>query len=115
MSGSDDIEDIKEQKRRELIERAKQQQQQGDASRSGGDGTDPDTEAILKQWLTDDARKRLNTVQMAHPERGQAIERQLVGLARQGRLQERIDDEKMKQILQQADDSDSKSFDIKRR
>jgi len=113
MSDADDIEDIREQKRKELLEQA-QQQQEDVPQQSGGEGGDQ-TDALLKQYLTDDARKRLNTVEMAHPERAQAIKQQLVGLIRQGRLNERLDEEKMKQILKKADDSESNSFDIKRR
>ncbi len=113
MSDADDLEDIREQKRRELLEQAKQQQENTSPQPGGND--EDQVDALLKQYLTDDARKRLNTVKMAHPERAQAIKQQLVALIRQGRLNERLGEEKMKEILKEADDSDSTSFDIKRR
>ena len=71
-------------------------------------------EAMLKQALTDGARKRLNTVKMSKPQFGEKVEKQVVALAQSGRLQGRIDEEKMKEILDEMK-PDSKSFDIRRR
>ncbi len=51
---------------------------------------------------------------MSKPQFGEQVERQVVTLARSGRLQGKIDDEKMKQLLQELK-PDSKSFDIQRR
>ncbi|MFB6142450.1 MAG: DNA-binding protein, partial [Halorientalis sp.] len=64
--------------------------------------------------LTDGARKRLNTVKMSKPDFGEQVERQVVALAQSGRIQGKIDEEKMKDLLSELK-PDSKSFDIQRR
>lgn len=115
MSGEpseDELERIREQKKKQLKEQAgepdeeaiEQQRQQQEAQKK----------AILRQHLTDGARKRLNTVKMSKPQVGEQVEQQVVALARSGRVQGKIDEEKMKELLRELT-PDSKSFDIKRR
>jgi len=115
MSGEpsdDELERLREQKRKELEEQAQEgQQEEMEAQRQQAEAQ---KKAILRQHLTDGARKRLNTVKMSKPEHGEQIEQQIVALAQSGRVQGKIDEEKMKQLLQELT-PDSKSFDIKRR
>jgi programmed cell death protein 5 len=85
-------------------EAAKQQQEQAKAQQ----------EALLKQHLTDDARQRLNAVEMSKPEFAKKVKRQVTALAQSGRVQGRIDEEQMKQILREMK-PEEKSFDIRRR
>ena len=105
----------------EELRRKKMEQLQEQADRQGGDGqeaarqqAEAQKKALLRQHLTDDARKRLNTVKMSKPQFGEQVERQVVALAQSGRLQDKIDDEKMKQLLNELK-PEEKSFDIKRR
>jgi programmed cell death protein 5 len=70
--------------------------------------------ALLRQHLTDGARKRLNTVKMSKPDFGERVEQQVLTLAQSGRIQGRIDEEKMKQLLKELK-PDEQSFDIRRR
>ncbi|PSP51335.1 DNA-binding protein [Halobacteriales archaeon QH_1_68_42] len=70
--------------------------------------------ALLRQHLTDEARKRLNTIKMSKPQFGEQVEQQVVALAQSGRIQGRIDDEKMKAILKELQPEDQ-SYDIRRR
>jgi len=51
---------------------------------------------------------------MSKPQVGEQVEQQMVALAQSGRVQGKIDDEKMKQLLEEMT-PDSKSFDIRRR
>jgi len=51
---------------------------------------DAQKKAVLRQHLTDEARKRLNTVKMSKPQFGEQVERQVVSLARSGRIQARL-------------------------
>jgi len=115
MSGEpneEELEKLREQKREQLKDQAQgeneeameQQRQQAEAQKK----------AILRQNLTDGARKRLNTVKMSKPEHGERVEQQIVALAQSGRIQGKIDEEKMKELLSELS-PDSKSFDIKRR
>ncbi|SDJ50142.1 DNA-binding TFAR19-related protein [Halovenus aranensis] len=115
MSGEpsdDELEQIREQKRKQLKEQAgepdeeaiEQKRQQQEAQKK----------AILRKNLTDGARKRLNTVKMSKPQIGEQVEQQVIALAQSGRIQGKIDEEKMKALLKELT-PDSKSFDIKRR
>ncbi len=51
---------------------------------------------------------------MSKPQVGEQIEQQVVALAQSGRVQGRIDEDQMKELLSELT-PDSKSFDIKRR
>jgi programmed cell death protein 5 len=115
MSGEpsdEELEKLREQKREQL----KDQQGGGDeeAMEAQREQAEAQKKAILRQNLTDGARKRLNTVKMSKPEHGEKIEQQIVALAQSGRIQGKIDEEKMKELLKELT-PDSKSFDIRRR
>ena len=115
MSGDPSDEEL-EELRKKKMEQLKEQQGEGDAEaqQAAQEQAEAQKKAILRQHLTDGARKRLNTVKMSKPEVGEQVEQQIVALAQSGRIQGRIDEEKMKQLLQELT-PDSKSFDIQRR
>ena len=115
MSGDPSDEELDELRKKKM-EQLKEQQSEGDAEaqQAAQEQADAQKKAILRQHLTDGARKRLNTVKMSKPDVGEQVEQQIVALARSGRLGEQIDEEKMKQLLSELT-PDSKSFDIKRR
>ena len=115
MSGEpsdEELERLREQKREQL----KEQMDEGDddAREAQRQQAEAQKKAVLRQHLTDGARKRLNTVKMSKPQVGQKVEQQVVALAQSGRIQDKIDEEKMKALLQEIT-PDSKSFDIRRR
>jgi DNA-binding TFAR19-related protein len=115
MSGEPDeeeLERIREQKREQLKNKA--QSQDEDAMGAQRQQAEAQKNAILRQHLTDGARKRLNTVKMSKPEAGEKVEQQVVALAQSGRLQDKIDEDQMKELLRELT-PDSKSFDIRRR
>lgn len=117
MSESPDDERL-EQLRQERIEQLQEQQAQGGQSAEAAEQAQQQAEAqkqaLLRQYLTDGARKRLNSVRMSKPGFAEQVEGQLVALARSGRIQGKIDEEKMKQLLRELT-PESRSFDIKRR
>jgi len=94
--------------------RERQQAEGGEAREAQREQAEAQKQALLRQYLTDGARKRLNTVQMSKPEFGEQVEQQILALAQSGRIQGKIDEEKMKELLSELK-PDSKSFDIKRR
>ncbi|WP_339105680.1 DNA-binding protein [Haloterrigena salinisoli] len=106
------LEELRQKKMEQLQEQA--ENQQGGSQEAAQQQAEAQKKAVLRQHLTDDARKRLNTVKMSKPQFGEQVERQVISLARSGRMQGKIDDEKMKQLLQELK-PDSQSFDIKRR
>jgi len=56
---------------------------------------------VLMQVLEPDARERLNTIKLTKPEFAGAVEQQLVALAQSGRLQKKITDAQLKELLRQ--------------
>jgi programmed cell death protein 5 len=97
------------------MEQLKEQQGgEGEGQEAAQQQAEAQKQAVLKQNLTDGARKRLNTVKMSKPQVGEQIEQQVVALARSGRVQGQIDEDQMKELLSELT-PDSKSFDIKRR
>ncbi len=101
---ADDIDEI----RRRRLEQLQQQQA---ASMQPGDmqaamqqeqaraDMEAKRQALLRQILTPEARERLTTLKMSRKEMVEQLENQLITLAQNGRLQTKIDDEKLKQLL----------------
>jgi programmed cell death protein 5 len=114
--GPDDdrLEELRKQKMEELQEQQGEGQAQEEAMEAQREQAEAQKKAILRQHLTDGARKRLNTVKMSREQFGEQVEQQIVALAQSGRLQEKIDEDKMKELLRELK-PDSKSFDIRRR
>jgi programmed cell death protein 5 len=110
----EDLEELRRKKMERLQEQAEQQGGNDAAQEAAQQQAEAQKQAVLRQHLTDDARKRLNTVKMSKPQFGEQVEQQVVALARSGRLQDKIDDEKMKQLLNELK-PDKKNFNIRRR
>ncbi|MFP9190486.1 DNA-binding protein [Natronosalvus vescus] len=116
----DDLDELRRKKMEQLQERAESQSGQGqgqanaEAQEAAQQQAEAQRQALLRQYLTDEARKRLNTVKMSKQQFGEQVERQIVALAQSGRIQGKIDDEKMQQLLKELQ-PEKKSFDIKRR
>ena len=56
-------------------------------------------EILLKQFLSSDARLRLNNVRMVKPDLANLVENYILNLASQGKFSGQISDEQLKQIL----------------
>jgi programmed cell death protein 5 len=117
MSGNEeDIEELREQKMQELKEQQEGggQGRDGEAAEAQREQAEAQKKAMLRKALDDGARKRLNTIRMSKPEFAEKVEQQVIALHRSGRLQGRIDEEQMKELLQELK-PEEQSFDIKRR
>ncbi len=117
MSGEpneEELERLREQKLQELQDQAQSEEGANEAAEAQRQQMEAQKKAVLRQHLTDGARKRLNTVKMSKPQVGEQVEQQVVALAQSGRVQGKIDEDQMKQILREIT-PDSKSFNIKRR
>ena len=119
MSGNPDderLEELREKKMQELQERAGGEGAGGDAQaqQEAQERAEAQQEAVLKQHLTDGARQRLNAVEMSKPEFAAKVKKQVAALAQSGRVQGRIDEDQMKELLRELQ-PDQKSFDIRRR
>jgi len=118
MSGNPDderLEELRQQKMQELKDQAQEGggREGAEAQQAAQQQAEAQKQALLKQHLTDGARQRLNAVQMSKPEVAEQVEQQVVALARSGRIQDRIDEDQMRQLLKEL--TPDKSFDIRRR
>ena len=59
------------------------------------------TQVILRRILTDDAKTRLQNLKLARPEVGQSVEAQLINWAQSGRIQSKITDSQLRDILRE--------------
>jgi programmed cell death protein 5 len=104
------LEELRKQKMQEMQDQADQSEAQEQAQQQA----DAQKQALLRQHLTDGARKRLNSVRMSKPDFAEQVERQVLAIAQSGRMNGKIDEEKMKELLRELK-PDSKSFNIRRR
>ncbi|QSG09336.1 DNA-binding protein [Halapricum desulfuricans] len=117
MSGEpsdDELEELRQEKMEQLRDQA---EGGGDdeARQAAQEQAEAQRKAVLRQHLTDGARKRLNTVKMSKPDIAEQVEQQIVALAQSGRLGgEQIDEDQMRDLLKQLT-PDSKSFNIRHR
>jgi programmed cell death protein 5 len=115
MSDSPDDERLEELRKKKMQE---MQEQQGggdaEAQQQAQQQAEAQKKAMLRKHLTDGARKRLNSVRMSKPDFADQAERQILALAQSGRIQGKIEEDQMKEILQELK-PDSKEFNIRRR
>ena len=83
--------ELQAQRQRELEELQKQQEMQKQIEMQ--------KKAILRAILEPEARERLSRLKLAHPEIAESVENQLIVLAQSGRLNQRITDEMLVEIL----------------
>mgnify|MGYP000138414276 CR=1 FL=1 len=117
MSGNPDderLEELREKKMEELRERKQGGGGDAEAQQQAQERAEAQQEAVLKQYLTDGARQRLNAVAMSKPEFGDKVKQQVAALAQSGRVQGQIDEDQMRDLLKELQ-PDQQSFDIQRR
>jgi len=108
------LEELREKKMQELQDRAQGGGADEEAQQAARERAEAQQEAVLKQHLTDDARQRLNAVEMSKPQFAKQVKKQVAALAQSGRVQGRIDEAQIKEILRELQPDDS-GFDIRRR
>lgn len=93
------------QMQNEQLEQQQLQQQQEEQRRQ----VEHQRQMILKGILTDEARERLGRIKLAKPEFAVSIENQLIQLAASRRISEKINDDQLKSLLKQMDQSKRES------
>lgn len=117
MSGAPNEDELEELRRKKMQQMQEQQGQGGQdeaARQAQQQQAEAQKKALLRQYLTDGARKRLNSVRMSKPDFADQVEQQILALAQSGRLGGRIDEDQMKNLLRELK-PDKKSFNITRR
>ena len=98
VSMATDDEQLEELRRRKLQEL--QQQAQSEQVQAGARAeAQAQRDVVMRAILEPEARERLVRVRMARPDIADALENQLMALYQQGRIQRRIDDETLRQLL----------------
>ena len=95
-------EELEKLRKKKLLEL--QQQQQFEESMEQQDAQQKEFEdkkkMILRTILTSKAKERLGNIKISRPEIAESIENQLIMLAQSGRLENKINDEQLRGILQ---------------
>lgn len=87
----EDIENIREKKKKEMQEQAENQEEQIENQRK-------QIKQQASKYLTKEARSRMGNIRTAKPELASQIEAQIVRLGRTGNIN-KIDDDELKRIL----------------
>lgn len=112
----DKLEELRQKKKEQLKQRKQQTggAEANEQAQAQREQAEQQKQAMLRQHLSDGARKRLNSVRMSKPQFAEKVEQQVLALAQSGRVQDQIDEEQMKELLRELK-PDSKSFNISRR
>lgn len=116
----DDLEALRQKRLRELqAQRAQASDQDPDASAQASAQAAAQEQAamerVLQQILDSEARERLTRIRMSRPELAEAVTRQLVTLAQQGRLTRRLTDADLRTILAQVPSDSGRDIKITRK
>ena len=94
----DELEELRKKRQQEL-----QQQIDSEGSQKQQEAQKKQHEeqkkAILRSIMTTDAKQRLSNIKLARPQVGEQIEQQLIMLAQSGRLQQKITDAQLRELL----------------
>jgi programmed cell death protein 5 len=92
---SEDIEELRRKRIQELQQRAAASESQEQMRKE----LEMQKKQIMIQILTPEARSRLANIRLTKPEFVEQIELQLIQLAQSGRIQSKITDEQLKELL----------------
>jgi len=90
-----DIEDIRRKRMQELQQKAAESEVQEQARQE----LEMQKKQVLMQILTPEARGRLANLRLTKPEFVEQVELQIIQLAQMGRIQSKINDEQLKELL----------------
>ncbi|RUM32996.1 MAG: DNA-binding protein [Archaeoglobus sp.] len=96
---ADELEEIRKRKLMELQAQREKELEELQRQQELQRQIEAQKRAILRKILEPEAKERLARVRLAYPDIAEAVENQLVYLVQSGRLNTKISDEMMKEIL----------------
>jgi programmed cell death protein 5 len=109
----EEIEKIKKKKLQELQQQAALQESM-DEQVAQKEEFEKQKKSILMQILTPEARERLGNIKAARPQVAESIENQLIMFAQSGKLENKINDKQLRELLSKMM-SQKRDIKIKRR
>mgnify|MGYP003565360388 CR=1 FL=1 len=94
----EELEKLRKKKLQELQQEEQLQQSMDDQAEQQKQ-FEEQKKMILRTVLTPKAKERLSNMKLARPQIGEQIENQLIMLAQSGRLNQKIDDTQLQQLL----------------
>jgi programmed cell death protein 5 len=98
----DELEEIRRRKLMELQAQRQREMEELQRQEELRRQIEAQKKAILRAILEPEAKERLARIRLAHPEVAEAVENQLIALAQSGRINQKISDELLKEILKRA-------------
>jgi programmed cell death protein 5 len=109
----EELEKLKKKKLQELQQQAMLKESMDEQERQKEE-FEEQKKAILRKILTNEARERLGRIKVARPDLAESIENQLIMLAQNDQLKNKINDEQLRLILSKIIPK-KRDFKIKRR
>jgi programmed cell death protein 5 len=94
-----DLEELRRKRMQELQHQARERSAESEAQEQRRREFEAQKKQIMMQILTPEARGRLSNLRLTKPEYVEQIELQLIQLAQTGRIQSKITDEQLKELL----------------
>jgi programmed cell death protein 5 len=94
-----DIDEIRRKRMQEIQQQATQQSSQAESQEQMSREIETQKKQAMLQLLTPEARARLANIRLTKPEFVDQIEIQLIQLAQAGRVQSKITDDQLKELL----------------
>ncbi|MCK9152453.1 DNA-binding protein [Methanobacterium alcaliphilum] len=95
-----DIEELRRKRMQQLQQQSQQQTNDAEKQEQMRQQMEMQKKQAMMQILTPEARSRLANIRLTKPEFVDQIELELIQLAQMGRVQSKITDEQLKQLLQ---------------
>jgi programmed cell death protein 5 len=94
-----DIDEIRRKRMQQMQQQAAQQSSEAESQEHMRRETETQKKQAMMQLLTPEARARLTNIRLTKPEFVDQIELQLIQLAQAGRVQSKITDDQLKELL----------------
>lgn len=95
----EELEKLKKEKLKKLKQQQGLQESMGEQREKQKEELEQKKKQIIRSVLTSSARERLGRIKLARPKVAESIEKQLIILAQRGRLENKINDKQLRNLL----------------